>query len=125
MSATPRDRDVCSQSIIALSRTYPLVLLPLPPTMIVEFLLEFLLGICFVRIDFLIFSFGFDFVVQLVSRCLFFALTFRVVPVLTSTYVYALVSVCYPGLPATGSARSFFVTRLTTCGGSVFLFLPV
>ena len=70
--------------------------------MILEFLLEFLHGVCFVRIDILIFSFGFDSVVQLVSRCLFFALTFRVVPLLTSTHVRALVSVCYPGLPATG-----------------------
>ena len=42
------------------------------------------------RMNFLIFAFGFDFVVQLVSRCLFFALTFRVVPLLTSTYVACL-----------------------------------
>ena len=93
--------------------------------MFLEFLLEFLLGICFVRIDFLFFSFGFDFVVQLVSRCLFFALTVRVVPLLTRTYVSVLVSVCYPGLPATGLARSIFVTRPKSCDGSVFLFLPV
>ena len=62
------------------------------------------------RIGFLIFSIGFD-VVQIVSRCLFFVLTFRVVPLLISTYVFVLVSVCYPGLPATGLARSIFVTR--------------
>ena len=48
------------------------------------------------RIGFLIFSFGFDFVVQLVSRCLFFALTLRVVTLLNSKYVRVLVSVCYP-----------------------------
>ena len=97
MSTTPRDRNICSQGLIALSRTYPFVLLPSPLTMLLEFLLEFLHGICFVRIGFLIFSFGFDFVVQLVSRYLFFVLTFRVVPLLTSTYVCVLVSVCYPG----------------------------
>ena len=48
------------------------------------------------RIGFLIFSLGFDFVVQLVSRCLFFALTLRVVTLLNSTYFRVLVSVCYP-----------------------------
>ena len=64
--------------------------------MLLEFLLEFLHGICLARIGFYIFSLGFDFVVQLVSRCLFFALTFRVVPLLTSTNVCVLVSVCYP-----------------------------
>ena len=48
------------------------------------------------RIGFWIFSFGFDLVVQLVPRCLFFALNFRVVTLLTSTYVCVLVSVCYP-----------------------------
>ena len=48
------------------------------------------------RIGFLIFSFGFDFVAQLVSRCLFFALTFRVVTFLTSAYVRVFASVCYP-----------------------------
>ena len=32
--------------------------------MFLEFLLEFLRGICFVRINFLIFSFGSDFIVQ-------------------------------------------------------------
>ena len=105
MSATPRDRNICSQGIVALSRTSPFVLLPLPLTMFLEFLLELLLGICFVRIDFLIFSFGFDFVVQIVSKCLFFASIFRVVPLLTSTYVCVLVSVCYAGLPATGLTR--------------------
>ena len=47
------------------------------------------------RIGFLIFSFGFDFVFQLVSRCLFFALTFRVVTLLNSTCVRVFVSVCY------------------------------
>ena len=50
------------------------------------------------RIGFLIFSFGFDFVVQLVSTCLFFALTFRVDTLLNSTYVRVLVSVCYPDI---------------------------
>ena len=75
------------------------------------------------RVDFLIFSIGFDFAVQLVSRCLFFALTFWVVPLLTtSTYVCVLVSVCYPGLPATGLARSIFVIRSKNCDGPVFLF---
>ena len=55
-------------------------------------LLEFLLGIrhaiCFVRIDILVLisSFGFDVLFLFVSRCLFFAMTFRVVPHLTSTY---------------------------------------
>ena len=63
--------------------------------MFLEFLLEFFHEICFVRIGFFIFSFGIDFVVQLVSRCLFFALTFWVVPLLTSTYVCVLASVCY------------------------------
>ena len=61
MSATPSDRKVCSQGIIALSRTYPFVVLPFPLTMFLEFLLEFFLGISFVRIDFLVFSFGFGF----------------------------------------------------------------
>ena len=75
-------------------RTYPFVLLSLPLTMFLEFLLEFFSrGICFVRIGFLILSFGFDFVVQLVSRCLFFALTLGVVTLLNSTYVRVLVSV--------------------------------
>ena len=41
MSTTPRDRDICSQGIIALSRTYPFVLLSLPLTMFLEFLLEY------------------------------------------------------------------------------------
>ena len=60
MSAKPRERDACNQGSIALSRAYPFVLLPLPPTMFLEFLLQFvLLGVGFVRIDFLIFSFGF------------------------------------------------------------------
>ena len=48
------------------------------------------------RISFLIFSFGLDFLVQLVSRCLFFALTFKVVTLLTGRYVRVLASVCYP-----------------------------
>ena len=48
------------------------------------------------RIGFLIFSFGFDFVVHLVSRCLSFALTFMVVTLLTSRYVRVLATVCYP-----------------------------
>ena len=52
-------------------------------------------------------------------------MTFRVVPLLTSTYVCVFVSVCYPGLPATDIARSIFVTRPNICDGSVFLFLPV
>ena len=43
MSTTPRDRDICSQGIIALSRTYPFALLPLPLTIFLEFLLEFFL----------------------------------------------------------------------------------
>ena len=77
------------------------------------------------RIGFLIFSFGIDFVVQLVSRCLFFALTLRVVPLLTNTYVCVIASVCYPGLPATGLAGSIFVTRPKNCDGSVFLFVLV
>ena len=77
------------------------------------------------RVVFLIFSFGFDFVVQFVPRCLFFALTFRVVPLLTSKYVCVLVSVCYPGLSASGVARSIFVFRPKNCDGSVFLFLLV
>ena len=50
---------------------------------------------------------------------------FRVVPMSTSTYVCVLVSVCYPGLPATGLARFTFVARPIHCDGSVFLFLPV
>ena len=110
--------------MIALSRTYPCVLLPLPLTMFYYFLLEFL-RICFVRIDFSIFSFRFDSVVQLVSRYLFSAMTFRVVPLSTSTCVCVPVSVCYPGLPAPDLARSIFVTRPKICDGSVFLFLPV
>ena len=77
------------------------------------------------RIGFLIFSFGFDFVVQLVSRCLFFALTFRVVTISTSTSVCVLASVCYPGLRATDVAGSIFVTRPKNCDGSVFPFAPV
>ena len=48
------------------------------------------------RIGFSIFFFGFDFVVQFVSRCLFFALILRVVTLLNSTCVRVLVSVCYP-----------------------------
>ena len=96
MPTTSRDRGICSQGIIALSRTYPFVL-SLPLTVFLEFHLEFLFhGICFVRIGFLIFSFGFNFVVQLASRCLFFALTFQVVILLNSTYVRMLESVCYP-----------------------------
>ena len=94
--------------------------------MFLDSLLElFFHEICFVRIGFLIFSFGTDFVVQLISRCLFFALTFRVVPLLTSTYVCVLASVCHPGLPATGLAGSIFITRPKNCDGSVFLFVPV
>ena len=95
------------------------------------------------RIGFLIFSFGFDFVVQLVSRCLVFALILRVVtllnstcvrvlvsvcypdfsgrPTFTSTYVCVLASVCYPGLPATDLAGSIFVARPKHYDGSVFL----
>ena len=41
MSTTPRDRDICTQGIIALSRTCPFVLLLLPVTMFLESLLEF------------------------------------------------------------------------------------
>ena len=78
------------------------------------------------RMNILIISWGFDFVVQLVSRCFFFALTIRVVPLLTSTYVCVLVSVRYPPLPATASARSFFATSPKNCDGFVFLlFLSV
>ena len=40
MSTTPRNRDICSQGIIALSRTYAFIL-SLPVTMFLEFLLEF------------------------------------------------------------------------------------
>ena len=105
------------------------------------------MGVCFVRIGFLIFSVGIDFVAQLVSRCLFFTLTFRVVtllnstyvrvlvsvcylnlrvvPLLTSIYVCVLASVCYPGLPATDLAGSIFVTRPKICYGSGFLFVLV
>ena len=36
----PHDRDICSQGTIVLSRTYPFVLLSLPLTMFLEFLLE-------------------------------------------------------------------------------------
>ena len=43
------------------------------------------------RIGFFVFSFGFVFVFQLVSRCLFFALTLRVLTLLNSTYVRVLV----------------------------------
>ena len=94
--------------------------------MILEFRLEFLHGICYVRIDIIILFSKFDIVVQLVSRCLFFALTFQVVPLLTSTYVCVLVSVCYPGPPVTALARSIFVTRPeNNCDGFVFPFLPV
>ena len=77
------------------------------------------------RIGFVFFSFGFDFVVQVVSRCLFLALTFQVVPLLTSTYVCVLASVCYPGLPATDIAGSIFVTRPKIRDGVVVLFVPV
>ena len=93
--------------------------------MLLEFPLEFVLRICFVRIDFLIFSFGSDFVVQLVSRRLFFALIFRFVPRLTRTYICVFVSVCHSGRPVTGLVRSNFVTRPKTCDGSVFLLPPV
>ena len=96
MPTTPCDRDIYSQGIIALSRTYPFALLSLPLTMFLKFLLEFFHGSCVVRIGFLIFSFGFDFVVQLSSRCLFFALAFRVVTLVTSTYVRVLATACYP-----------------------------
>ena len=41
VSTTPRDRDIFSQGIIALSRTFPFVLLLLPLAMFLEFLLEF------------------------------------------------------------------------------------
>ena len=55
VSTTPRYRDVCNDGIIALSRTYPFVF-SLPPTMFLEFILEFLHGICFVRMNGLRFS---------------------------------------------------------------------
>ena len=32
---------------------------------------------------------------------------------------------CYPGLPATGLARSIFVIKVKICDGSVYLFMPV
>ena len=64
--------------------------------MFLEFLLEFFSWDCFVRVGFLNISFGLDFVVQLVSRCLFFALTLGVVTLLNSSYVRVLVSVCSP-----------------------------
>ena len=48
-------------------------------------------------------------------------LTFRAVPLLTSTYVCVLASVCYPGLPATDLAGFIFVTRPKNYHGSVFL----
>ena len=67
------------------------------------------------RIGFLIFSSGLDFVVQLVSRCLFFALTFRVVTLLTSTYVRVLASVCYPDF--SGYPTFDQDIRLRTCVG--------
>ena len=50
------------------------------------------------RIGFYIFFFGFYFVVQFVSECLFFALTLRVVTRLSSKDVRVLVSVCHPDL---------------------------
>ena len=56
-----------------------------------------------------------------VSLCRCATLTFRVVPLLTSTYVCVLASVCYPGLPATDLAGSIFVTMQKNYDGSVFL----
>ena len=53
------------------------------------------------------------------SRCA--TLAFRVVPLLTSTYVCVLASVCYPDLPATDLAGSIFVTRPKSYDGSVFV----
>ena len=64
--------------------------------MFLEFVLEFLNWICFVRVDTLSFSSGFVFVVQLVSRCLFVSLTSRLVTLWTSPYVRVLGSVYYP-----------------------------
>ena len=88
-------------------------------------LLEFLLGICFVRIDVLVFYFVYDCVVQLVSRFLFVVLTFRLSARLTSTYICVFVSVCDSGPPVTGLVCCISVTRPSVCDGSVFLFLPV
>ena len=102
-----------------------LCLVALPLTMLLEFLLEFLLRICFVRTEFLSFAFRFDCVVQLLSKCPFVALIFWFIARLTSMYIWVFVSVCYSGPPATGFSHSIFITRPTICDGSVFLFLSV
>ena len=70
-------------------------MLHFPLTIFLGFHLEFLLGFLFGRIDISIFYFGLDFVVQLQSRCLFFALPLRVIPLLISTLFCVLVLVCY------------------------------
>ena len=98
MSTTPRDMGIGSQGIIALSRNCPFVLLSLLLATFLEFLFEVLHKIHCVRVGFLIFSFRFDLLVQLVSRYLVFALTPRVVPLLTSTCNCVLVSVCDPDI---------------------------
>ena len=107
--APPTDRRVCiatrqgslQPGHYRVESHLPFCLAAPPPNKLLEFPLEF----C-VRIDF----FRFDFVVQLVSRCLF-ALTFRFAPFSTSTHIYVFVLVCYSGLPAIGLACSSFVTR--------------
>ena len=43
VSATPRDREVYSQGIIALSRTCRFVLLPPPLTMLIRFIIEYII----------------------------------------------------------------------------------
>ena len=83
--------------------------------MFLEFLLELFSWDLFWAHWLMIFSFGFDFVVQLVSRCLFFALTFRVVTLLTSMYGRVLASVCYPDF--SGCPTFDLHICLRTCAG--------
>ena len=92
--------------------------IPLPPP------LHRFIVLASLRFEFYLFRF--DFVVHSVSRCLFFALTFRSALFLTSTNMYVFVSVSYSGLPAIGVARSVFITRVVFfCDGSIFCLPPV
>ena len=77
--ARPRDREVCSQGIFTLSRTYPCILLPLPLTMrlLNSCLILFLIFVSFEFFDFVL---RVQLFCSVFARCLFFAFYFSVCP---------------------------------------------
>ena len=95
VSATPRDRVIGRLGIVGLCRTYPFALLPLRPNHVYVWYFQV-----------------WCIVVQIVSRCLFFALTFRFALFLTRSHIRVFLSACYAGIVSViALAHSIAVTR--------------